>query len=340
MNLKNIEAKTNNLMIGKVILWLVVSLAISLIFLQEFWASLGTMLSLDWIFGQHHASPWGVLVLCLIWLCLKRKDVWKGMSLNRHPERSEGSQRFFATLRMTRSKGLTMTLGGLGLVVGAVLMPSSQDFLVFQVLLASLGVFVIVFGKAAKIPSILLGIYGFAISFPLIIARFAQLPYSMSEIKPLMWVLTSLGYPLQSQGQWVNLTSASGEPILVAITAACAGPATMGVFLAIFALMMLDSPLPPKKAAWLFLFGVVGTWFQSFIRLVILMLVGYYWGENALWTAHFWSIYILFPLWYLLFVYIYFGQTGGKSGEIKNIKVPRVIGVRIASLPEKTGSPT
>ncbi|MFC2046806.1 exosortase/archaeosortase family protein, partial [Chloroflexota bacterium] len=222
------------------------------------------------------------------WLYLKRKAVWRGMSL-----RSD----------------LVFVFPGLALVAGAILMPSSQDFLVFQVLLASLGVFIICFGRAAKIPSILLGIYGFAISFPLIIERFAQLPYSMSEIKPLMWTLTELGYPLQNQGQWVHFTSSTGEPISVAITAACAGPATMGVFISLFALMMIDTPLTLRKVGYVFLFGVVGTWFQNFIRLVILILVGYYLGEDAMWTAHFWTIYILFPLWYLFFVYIYFRET-------------------------------
>ena len=281
----------------RVALWFIASLAISLIFFQQFWASLGTMLSPDWIFGQYHASPWGVLGLCGIWLWLKRKNIWRAMEL--------GQSLVFIPL-------------GLALVVGAILMPASQDFLVFQVLLASLGVFVIFFGKAVKIPSILLGIYGFAISFPLIIQRFAQLPYSISAIKPLMWILTGLGYPLQNQGQWVHFASLSGEPISVAITIGCAGPATMGVFLAIFALMMLDTPLPLKKAVWIFLFGAIGTWFQSVIRLVILMLVGYYLGEEAMWTAHFWTIYILFPLWYLLFVYIYFRQAGGKLENVRS----------------------
>ena len=288
----------------KLLLWFMASLAISLIFFQEFWASLGTMLSLDWIFGQRHAALWGVLVLCLIWLWLKRKEVWAGMSENAKFKNKNSKLNFaFCTLNFTL---------GLALVAGAVLMPSSQDFLIFQVLLASLGVFVIFFSRAARIPSLLLGIYGFAISFPLIIERFAEEAYSRAAIVPLMGLMTALRYPLQNQGQWVHFTSSSGEPISVAITAGCAGPATMGVFLAIFTLMMLDIPLPPGKAVWIFLFGVAGTWFQSVIRLVILMLVGYHLGEGALWTAHFWTSYILFPLWYLLFVYIYFRQAGGK----------------------------
>ena len=273
----------------RVALWFIVSLVISLIFFQEFWASLGTVLSPDWIFGQYQASPWGVLLLCLIWLWRKRKGIWGEMELRQ--------DRVFIPL-------------GLALVVGAVLMPSSQNFMVFQVLLASLGVFVVFFGRAAIMPAILLSIYGFAISFPLIIERFAELPYSVGTMKPMMWILNGLGYSLQSQEQWVHFTSSSGEPVSVAITAACAGPATMGVFIALFTLMMLDIPLSPKKAGYVFLFGAVGTWLQSVIRLIILMVVGYHLGEDAMWTTHFWTIYILFPLWYLLFVYIYFRQAG------------------------------
>ncbi|MFC2059419.1 exosortase/archaeosortase family protein, partial [Chloroflexota bacterium] len=115
--------------------------------------------------------------------------------------------------------------------------------------------------------------------------------------------------PLENQGLLIHLTSSAGEPITTTVTAGCAGPATMGVFIALFALMMLDIPLPPKRAAVLFLLGALGTWVQSFLRLIILMLAGYFWGEDALWTAHSYSIYILFPLWYLLFAYIYFRQV-------------------------------
>ncbi|MEE9202719.1 MAG: exosortase/archaeosortase family protein [Dehalococcoidia bacterium] len=280
-------------------MWLALSLVLSLAFFRDFWASLPTMLSPQWVLGEYHVAPWGVLALCLLFLYLKRKEVWRGLGYG-------------------RSSALTPV--GLGLIAGAVLMPSSQDYLVFQVLLASLGVFVVLFGRGAKIPSILLAIYGFAVSFPIVIYRFADEAYSQSAIAPVMGTITSLGYPFQSQGQWVHFSSSGGDSVSVAITAACAGPTTLGVFVALFALMTLDTPLPPKKAAKLFLFGVVGTYFQSFIRLVFLLLVGYYWGEDALWAVHYWTIYILFPLWYLLFAYIYFRQvgfppgTGGRQG--------------------------
>ena len=302
LGLKSIKVEKSNFAFcslnSKLLLWLILSLAISLIFLQEFWSNLGTMLSPDWIFMQNHAAPWGVLGLCVIWLWLKRKNIGRDIELRQNP--------VFIPL-------------GLALVAGAVLIPPSPDFTVFQVLLASLGVFVIFFGKGARIPSILLTIYGFAISFPLMIARFAEAAYSQTAITPLMGIMTTLGYQIENQGQWVHFISTSGEPISAVITAACAGPATMGVFIAIFALMMLDIPLPPRKAVRLFLFGVVGTWFQSLIRLIILILLGYHLGEDALWTAHSWSIYILFPLWYLLFAYIYFRQARGKSEKLQAV---------------------
>jgi len=270
-------------------IWLVSSLALSLIFFREFWASLLTMLSPKWIFGQHHAAPWGILGLCVIWLWLTRKRLVAVMETKFSP---------------------TFILLGVGMVVAAIFMPESPDFLVFSVLMALVGVYAILFGKGVQIPAILLAIYGFVVTFPRLVERYIEVPYSQTAILPLVGVLNIMGYPYISQGQWIHFTSNSGEPVSVAITAACAGPTTMAVFLAIFALMMLDMPVPPKKAAWLFLFGVVGTWLQSIIRLVILMLIGYQWGRDALFSAHSWSIYILFPLWYLLFVYLYFRQVG------------------------------
>ncbi len=252
------------------------------------------MLQLSYIIGQHHAASWGVLILCFIWLLLKKREILQGM-------RAESYNPIFIVI-------------GLVLLAFSLLMPATGVFLVFQLLLAWLAVFIIFFGKGMLIQSILLGIYGFSISFPPIVEKFAELPYSKTIISPATWILTRSGYPLESQGQLISFLSSTGEPISVLVTSACAGPATMGVFIAIFALMMLDTPLPRGKAGYVFIFGIVGTWVQSFIRLIILLLVGYYRGEAALWTAHSWTIYILFPLWYLIFLYVYFYiYSGGKN---------------------------
>ena len=113
-------------------LWLLLSLILSVVFFRDFWTSLPVILSPGWVLGQNHASLWGVLVLCLIFLWLKRKEV-----------RQDMSQRY----------SLAFIPVGLALIAGDVFIPSSLDYLVFIVLLASLGVFVIFFGKGAKIPA-------------------------------------------------------------------------------------------------------------------------------------------------------------------------------------------
>ncbi len=287
-------------------IWLLGSLAISLIFFRDFWASLPQVLTPDWLLGQHHAAPWGVLGLCVIWVWLKRKQIAAEME--------------------ARSSLLFVALGVMAIVL-AVLIPESADFAVFRVLLASVGVYAILMGKGVRIPVILLGVYGFVAAFPPFVERYIQIPYAMTAIKPLLGILNIFGYEYDSQVQWLRFISVSGEPVSVSITAACAGPTTMAVFLAIFALMMLDIPLPPKKTGWLLAFGVAGTWLQSIIRLVIIMLVGYRWGREALFTAHSLTIYFLFPIWYSLFAYVYFRQAGPRGGVKPELKQTPAIGV-------------
>lgn len=272
----------------KLMAFVALGLAISAVFFRDFWSSLPAMLSPSRIFGQTQASPWGVLALCLLFLWLKREGIWAQMHLRTNP---------------------VYAMPGLVMLAAAILLPYSEDYLVFQVMLAFLGIFTILFGSASRFPAICLTIYVLAVSFPLIVERFAEDAYSRTAITPIMGLITILGLPFRNQGQWLDFVSVGGEQIKVVITAACAGPATMGVFLALFTLMMMDMPLKRPTATWVFFFGVAGTWLQSVIRLIFLLLVGYYFGGKALQTAHIWTIYILFPLWFLLFAWIYLRQV-------------------------------
>lgn len=268
-------------------IWSVLSVTLCLLFFRDFWTKLLT-LPPNYPYEQFHALSWGVLVLCLVGLYLKREELRAEMISLPHP--------LFIPLGVT-------------LVVCAVLMPASQSFLVFRVLLLSLGVFVVLFGRAAKIPAILLAVYAMAVFPPSLVYRFFPEIYSAAAVVPLVGVMSTLGYPVENYGQLVQVPSPNGGTIAVLVTAACAGPATMGVFVALFALMRMDTHLPSKTMVGLFLFGVLGTWFQSLLRLIILIALAYYWGESALWTAHQYSVYILFPLWYFLFAYIYLRQV-------------------------------
>lgn len=270
-------------------LWLLFSVTLSLLAYRDSVESIAVaLLSPLQVVQQGKVHSWGVLVLCLLWLWVKRKAIRAGMAV-----------------------GPSFPYMALGLAYVGV---STLLFAPGALLLGLLGVFTILFGRAALIPSLLMGVYVFAVGFPMLIDEVAAGPYAASAALSVTGVLKMLGYPLSTEGQWLQLTAASGEKIRVIITAACAGPATMAIFLALFALMLLDIRLPWRVALPLLLMGIAGTWLQSLLRLLLLLLVGYYRGEDALWAAHMVSAYFTFSLWYLLFCYLYFKQAQGIAG--------------------------
>jgi len=196
---------------------------------------------------------------------------------------------------------------------------NSLPFLVFTLLLSSLGFFFIFFGEAAVMPSMLLGVYGFSIAFPATISRFFDPSYSLATAKVVTEVLNALGYQMNANGQVISFLDSSGQGISVFINAACSGSASLTLFIAIFILMMLDIRLPVNTALSMFFFGLAGTSVQNIIRLIILLLAGYYYGSGALWTAHLYAGYIIFPVWFAFFVLIYLRAYKKKKqvGEIE-----------------------
>ena len=118
------------------------------------------------------------------------------------------------------------------------------------------------------------------------------------------------GLLITNDGVVIHLNSPSGNAISTTIVPGCAGWATIGVFMALFALMMLDIRLPLKKAWYIFLIGLAGTWLQNLFRVVLSVVAGYYWGWGALEAMHYNAAYVIFPIWYALFAYIYLRQAG------------------------------
>ena len=274
----------------KMVLWLIICLIISVIFFQEFWANIGTLLSFNYL-QQHGVYPWFVLFLCLLWIWLKRAEISEKMSTEKN----------YAPFII-----LGLTLFGLSL-----LLPSSSQFIVFRLILACVGIFSILFGAAVYIPILLLGVYGFTLVFPILITEFAEVQYSVATVWAVVSILKGFGYQIQSQGQLIQFSGLSGE-ISIFIDTECSGSASMAVFIAIFALMMIDTKLPPKKCVYIFLFGVIGTTLQNILRLIILIISGYYYDMEALWTAHCYAGYIIFPIWYALFAFVYL-RTAAQS---------------------------
>jgi exosortase/archaeosortase family protein len=104
----------------------------------------------------------------------------------------------------------------------------------------------------------------------------------------------------------INYFSQNGREISLLVDAACAGSGSMSIFIALFALISLDIKLPRKGLIYMFVFGVLGTTFQNVIRIGVIVFSGFYFGPAGVVTSHNYAGYVLFPLWFIAFVYIYF----------------------------------
>jgi exosortase/archaeosortase family protein len=269
---------------NRIIIWLVGCLAIAIASFGELWSKL-----IDWLSPEglqvHGVFHWGVLGLCLLWLWLKRKDILPRM----------------------QHAGLNPVLMLIGILLLALslFLPRNDDFLILLMLIGWLGLFVILFKKASLIPSILLAIYGFSVAFPIAMLEWFGEASATATTNVVTTIFKIVGLPITSEGTLLFFNSTSGDTISTVITPECAGYTTIGVFVALFALMMLDIRLPLRKAWYVFLFGLAGTWLQNIVRIVITVIAGYFWGSDALESTHYNISYIIFPIWFGLFAYLY-----------------------------------
>ena len=276
---------TKNIMLRKLGMWALSCFVISFLFLDKIRIP-------SWSYLQSCGLyPWAVLLLCILWLYNKRGKQIKKMRVE-----SE------------KSADLPHILGGMLVLAVSLSMPRDIGLagIVFEMLLAYLGIFIIFFGRAAILPGVLLGIYGFSVGFPAAVARYMDMQYSLATVWMVVTSLKTTGFQLTSQGQIIGFPNAGGDELSVFVNAACSGSASMTIFIAIFALMMLDIRLPNRGALYMLVFGVVGTTVQNVIRIIIIILAGYYYDYHGISVAHAYAGYILFPAWFLLFAYVYF----------------------------------
>lgn len=279
----------------KLVIWLAACLIIAILPFNDLWAKL-----LQWLSPQglqyHGVFHWGVLALCVLWLWLKRTAILSRMA--------------------TGWPNLPFLLTGAAILALSIFLPGTDDLLLFLMLLGWLGAFTMIFGRAATVPSLLLTIYGFSIVFPIFMMEWLGQASVTPVARTLTAITTLLGLPVEIRGAVIDISSRSGNVISVLITPECAGYQTIGVFIALFSLMMIDIRLPLKKAWYVFLIGLAGTWLQNVIRVLISVVAGYYWGAGVIETIHFNISYVIFPLWYILFAYIYLRQAGWRRTSV------------------------
>ena len=115
------------------------------------------------------------------------------------------------------------------------------------------------------------------------------------------WIVGALGVSVSAVAQkgGYDLVAASGFKVFVG--AFCSGVTSMSVFIAAFFAISGDLKMEKKRKIALFAAGILGTFFANIIRVVILFMVGYYYGADALLTVHTHLGWIIFFIWISVF---------------------------------------
>ncbi len=234
---------------------------------------------------------WAVLGLCVVWGYMKRKEILDAA-------RTGTDSRWVLA-------GTILAGASLGLLYYSATFVEALPLTLFAIAFVVVAQFTLFFGKASKIPLMLLGVFGIAVVFPALLESAVAAPFPRATAVLCVSTLQLARVPVTLNGVTVTLNSLMGYNIVVNVDTRCAGSDSLAIFLAIFALMLIDRRPGNKAVLGLFIFGVVGAYLQNFVRLLALFTAGYYYGANALWAVHDYASYILFPVWFLGFAVVY-----------------------------------
>jgi exosortase/archaeosortase family protein len=249
-------------------------------------------LSLDYAtLKQNGFYLWAVAALCVGWLYLKRTEI-----LSEARSASDSKWLLFGAILVGSS---------LGFLYYVTAFLNSLPAILFGIGFVIVAQFTLWFGKASKIPLMLLGLFGIAVGFPVLLESALAVPFARVTAMLTVSTLQLFRLPITLQGVTVTVNSLLGNNIAAQVDTRCAGSDSLAIFLAIFGLMLIDRRPQNKALVGLLILGVVGTYLQNFVRLLLLFAAGYYYGADALWAVHDYGSYVLFPLWFLGFAIIY-----------------------------------
>lgn len=117
---------------------------------------------------------------------------------------------------------------------------------------------------------------------------------------PLHVLLAALGHASVVDGQTVTYTTREGL-LHVNVGAACSGLQAMALFSGVLALyLFVERPGGRRLLLWSAI-GLAGVYVANLLRLVVIFLVGYQWGSDALERVHAQAGWMFFLAWALLF---------------------------------------
>lgn len=140
---------------------------------------------------------------------------------------------------------------------------------------------------------------------------------------PFAGTLDLLGVPSSSSGDMVTIEFRDGSIQVLGISAYCAGLYSFSIFLAaFFSFVLVFERLPARLLSMVLAVGLVIAYLGNLFRMVVIGIVGYYNGIDALLWAHEnvgWIIFLSWSavFWYVLLGYISRNQSARSPGGLE-----------------------
>lgn len=131
-------------------------------------------------------------------------------------------------------------------------------------------------------------------------------------VTPMAAALGVSGIDVGMMGDTLRLATPRGA-LFLTVGVVCAGLYAAAIFLGVFALFAWQQETKGWRLAAYLALGLVGLHVANVIRLVLLALVGYRWGGDALQSFHRHAGWVLFLLWTLAFWWLVLRRFEGPA---------------------------
>jgi len=133
---------------------------------------------------------------------------------------------------------------------------------------------------------------------------------------PFAGILDIAGIPSSSSGSYVTIQFHDGTVHTLGISSYCAGLYSFTIFVAaFFAFVLIFERLPTKVLTGVLALGILIAYAGNILRMVIIGVVGYYNGMEALLWAHKNVGWIIFLSWSAVFWYFLLGYVSKRTIE-------------------------
>ncbi len=140
---------------------------------------------------------------------------------------------------------------------------------------------------------------------------------------PFAGILDLIGIPATSASNYVTITFHDGTVQTLGISAYCAGLYSFSIFVSAFmSFILVLERLKPKPMVGILALGIVIAYLGNIFRMVIIGVVGYLYGLDALLWAHRNAGWIIFLAWSAVFWYLvirYAEAHSERSGKRQSI---------------------